>query len=295
MSVARLLVTAVVLSGSVLACTVIVNGKLGDKADYPLAEGGAGSSGGTSGSSGTSGGTVDDPCSLLVPPGSSSSGRREPRPDNTCAQCINNACAAEVAYACDADASSPKPWFGKLARCAQNPWDGFPAPDSGADFSWGCSEYKELRPQISDDGSDVEQERAAQNCVHIACASSDKPPCKLCEVAIDKSSTNPSAGKALLRNDDCGKCFLQCEDVLVECCNTAPMDDFVAHCSFTADEEQKKLCLRLGKEVVGDGGPYRGPSGSNSYDQEDRYCTKKLQDCFNVNCFTKEECKPPPF
>ncbi len=71
------------------------------------------------------------------------------------------------------------------------------------------------------------------------------------------------------------------------------MDDFIAHCSFTAAREEKEKCLSIGDyDGTADGGNYRGPPGSNSYDAKDAYCTVKLLKCFNDNCYNKDECQP---
>ena len=179
----RLVLSAIILATFGTACTAIVLGKIGDKADYTP---------GAGGSSSSSGGTPDK-CSLLT----YAHRTNEVYDANPCSTCIETECKTEVDYACNG--GKEKDWFSSLANCARSPWGDYQDPSAGASF-YGCKSYeKELEPIPS--GDDAERKRASEICVHDKCLQGTLPACKLCEVSIAKTGTSD---RALLRDDKCG-------------------------------------------------------------------------------------------
>lgn len=275
----RLVMTAITLASLGTACTAIVLGKIGDTGDYKTVP--------TGGSS--SSGTPLDECSLLK---GNSAGDRDA---NACATCIQTSCTSDVAYACNntpassggSSRTSPKPWFDDLKTCAKEPWNGFPPPQSsssGSFSSWGCKKFETTEPTVSDKGSDTEREPLAHNCVTNNCLQGDTPPCKMCEVHIQKSAADPT--EALLRDDDCGKCLVaNCQPTLVKCCATPAMHDFVARCAFTKVETNKAACGELGKAM-----PDGGPGFLRNYEDAGVQCLNELSACYTAKCAGKGTC-----
>jgi len=266
----RLVMTAIVLASFGTACTAIVLGKIGDTGDYK-----------TVAASSSSGSSLDQ-CSLVK--GDYSAGDRDA---NACSTCIETSCASDVAYACNAGSSkSPKPWFDDLKKCAQSPWNGFSPPSAaGTGTYYACKKYETPATPISDNGSDTEREPLSHNCVNEKCLQGGTPPCKMCEVHIRKSPSDPT--EALLRNDPCGKCMVErCAATLVKCCDTGGMSDFVARCAFTADPANKAACRELGKDK-----PDAGERSNTYYDDAGGRCLDDLKSCFTTNCAGEAACK----
>ncbi len=253
----RLLLATALLGGLGTACTVVVLGKLSDTDGYPT--------GGSSGSSGSSAGA----CSLLK-----NDNYGNDYDATACSTCIETNCKADIEYACKEDRTTQKAWFKDMKECARQPWNGQAPP--GANNSWGCFDYQKSKPAVSDDGGDSQREPEAHNCIHSNCVQGALPPCKQCEVTIQKSSS--SQERALLRNDPCGKCFVEsCPEVLVECCNTPAISEFVTSCAFTGDPENKAKCAELGTTPE-DAGNVR------NYDDAGIQCFRKLAACFKSSC-----------
>ena len=259
----RFILATTLLAGLATACTAIVLGKVSDSEDYKVVPTGSSSSGSTL-----------DECSLLKSVGSSGD-----HDANACSTCIEANCKADIDYACNKERKPiQKDWFGEMQSCAQKPWNGYaPPPESN---SWSCKLYATPKPPISDNGSDSQREPEAHNCINTKCMQGALPDCKRCEVHIKKTS---SQDDVLLRDDPCGKCLVEtCPALLVECCDTAPMDDFVQYCAFTKDTANKDKCLALGTTPA-DAGTVK------SYDDAGTQCFKKLAACFNAGC---SQCKP---
>jgi len=282
-TIARTIVMLLGCSG--VACTAIVFANLDKIKDYELDDGGRSPSSSSSGSSSSSSGQVEVPeCSLLK----TSQNYAPPAKDNACAQCIESKCEADVSYACNEGQRSPKQWFTELKRCAQNPYDGFPDPESDADYSWGCGLYKTVEEPIAG-SDDAAKRRASEICVHDSCLQGEEPACRRCEVFKKKTG---SEDVQRLRDDPCGQCFTQnCNVVLVDCCNTNPMDDYIAPCAYTQDKANLRKCGEVGDAGKDpDSGYYFKPSGSN-YDSAAKTCAYKLGQCFNTHCAKKPECQ----
>ncbi|MBX3233149.1 MAG: hypothetical protein KIT84_20370 [Labilithrix sp.] len=275
---------AIVVAFTGAACTAIVVGSIGEKSDWPERDGASSSSTtSSSGSSSSSGGEEEDnECSLLLVRKGSPLDK-----DNRCARCINEYCDDHVELACNREGQA-KPWFQTLKNCARNPWDGYPEPDSGGSFSWGCGRYEKVEPLVEgDQQSDNARQRASEHCVHDNCLQGAEPECRLCEVSKTKGTTSE---RQRLRDDKCGSCFTEnCNAVLVECCDLPIMDDYIAACAYTNEKANKRKCGEIGDAGLVDAGDWK-PLGSR-YGAEDQACAKKLGECFNTHCAAKKECQ----
>ena len=251
--------------GLASACTAIVAGKLSDTSDY-------GTASGTSSSSGSSSGDPD-PCSLLY---DNNSGDRDA---NACSDCITTSCKDPVAYFCQ-DGRPTSYLSNTLASCAQSPWNGRSPPGSGASF-YACTKFATTTEVPNDPTSEGAHEAVANNCINANCMQGGAPPCRLCEVSIQK----PGSGSdyALMKNDACGSCVAQaCAAELSSCCDTQPMNDYVQYCAYTALSKNKTACLALANADPEDA----GPNNSYGYQQEDKTCLSSLKTCF-ASCFSK--------
>jgi hypothetical protein len=264
----RIVVSTIAIAVFATACSAIVAGQLGDTGDFKK-EGAS-----SSGTSGTSGGQSSE-CSLLK----NSSGIEIPDASNTCSECIATQCAAHVEYACQAGGDS-KPWFDTMSGCAQKPWDGW--GPSGSSF-WGCGiKYRDAGPPIPSN-DDNQKMRESERCINERCMQGTRPQCKLCEPSI----ADNLGGRKFLRVDPCGKCIAtQCEDIVVRCCSTQAVAEFVTECAFTTDDAHKAECQK--RRGFTDGGL---PPHSSRYDTEDEQCLADLMRCFNDQCKTLE-CPP---
>lgn len=268
------LAVVIIFGSSLMACTAIVLGQVGDKKDYNV--GNADSPGASSGAGA---------CSLLTPQNNYSNGDY---PDNECAQCINTECAEDVKYAC-ADGKTKKDWFTNLASCAQNPWIEY-APRGSSGSFYECGLYQKENPPI-DDNSDQHYRRKSEICVHDKCMQDPGKKCQLCAVSIE--ATSSSGDSRPLANDECGSCFTDnCNAVIAECCKSRVIDDYVRHCANTPDPDQLEICKKIGDA---DGGAVAEEHGSNSYGNqysEDEWtCVGKLAECWNSFCKKKSKCK----
>jgi hypothetical protein len=266
----RLILSTIVLASFGSACTLLVMGKIGDTGDYPLGAG-------PSGTSGSSGATTDE-CSLTA----GSRTYDTDRDANACSECIATECKTHVEYACNrGENNQKKPWFESLSNCAKNPWENYIPPGSGASF-YACTSYAQKQPAIAGE-DEAAKKRASEICVHDKCLQGDLPACKLCEVHTEKTGTSE---RALLRDDPCGKCLVEgCPEVIIACCGTEPMGDFVEHCAYTNDPPKKALCKELGSSVPDSGDKYR------NYNDAGDECLSALSACFKANCASKSACK----
>lgn len=273
----RLVILAIAVASLGTACTAIVLGKIGETGDYKTVP-----------TLGSSSGSPLDRCSLLKGETFSASSDHDA---NACATCIETRCKDDVAYACNnSSGTKAKPWFDDLKKCAQNPWNGLapPAESSGgsSNTSYGCKSYETPATPISDNGSDTEREPKSHNCVNTNCLQGGTPACKMCEVHIRKSQADPT--EALLRNDPCGKCFVdKCPETLVKCCDTGGMYDFVDRCAFTADPANKAACRELGNP----GKPDAGDRSNTFYNDAGVQCLNDLKRCFQTYCATNAACQ----
>ncbi|HSO35545.1 MAG TPA: hypothetical protein VLT33_23615 [Labilithrix sp.] len=259
----RVILGTIVIASLATACTAIVLGKVSETSDYRTVPVGSSTS------------ALDD-CSLLRGDYSGSDVDA-----NACSTCIETSCKTDVEFACNRGSSTKKVWFDKLKKCAQRPWiDGYEPPDETSGF-YECAEFRDAEAPIIDDASDTQKEIEAHNCVTNNCLSGALPACKQCEVSIKKSSAEPTP--ALLKDDGCGKCLVEkCQDKLVKCCGTDPMNDFVKKCAFTNDPANMATCLELGKEAP--------DSGDNDYADAsvNATCLGEIAQCFKANCAGKQ-------
>jgi hypothetical protein len=186
-----------------------------------------------------------------------------------------------VEYACNrAEPNKQKEWFDTLSRCAKNPWGTYILPGSGASF-YGCGTYEE-KQQAFNTNDEAAKKRASENCVHDKCLTGDLPACKLCEVHTERTGTTE---RALLRDDECGKCLVEgCPEVIVACCGSEPMRDFVEHCAYTGDPAKLAICKELASSMP-DSGERR------NYNDAGDECLTALSACFKSNCAGKSACK----
>ena len=278
--------------GSTLfACTAIVLGTTGDYKDAQLGDPHASSSssgdssGGTSSTSSTSSsGSKPDPCSLLTPQRSS---YNTEYPDNECAQCIKSSCSDDISYACG-DGKSKKDWFSNLASCAQNPWVQYPKPGSSGSF-WECGQYD--KPTLTEIPGEDDQHyrRKSELCVRDNCLKDSGAPCRLCEVNI--GATSSSGDNLLLRDDRCGSCFTdKCNQVIIDCCTSRVIDDYIAKCANTRDSMNLDTCKKIADADGGAVADEHG-SGGNRYDPEEWACVGRFAACWQKNCASKPDCQ----
>ncbi|HVH40860.1 MAG TPA: hypothetical protein VM925_00910 [Labilithrix sp.] len=262
----RLVLSTILLASFGTACTALVLGKIGDTDDYKT------------GTTSSSGATADaDKCSLLQADNYYNSSTL--RDANACSDCITTNCAEHVEYACNrAEPNRRKEWFATLSRCAQNPWWSYSPPGSGAS-SYGCSAYlKEQDPIAGEDES--AKKRASEICVYDHCLNKDIPDCFLCEVHTQKTGVTE---EALLRDDPCGKCLVEgCPEVIVACCGSEPMRDFVEPCAYTNDPDNKVKCQELASPDAGSHRRY-GDAGDE--------CLAAMSACYKDHCSNKSACQ----
>lgn len=238
------------------ACTALVAAQLSDTDDY-----GKGDSSTPSGSSGQPD-TADaaDKCALLSSTDDS----------NQCATCISSHCADDVEIACNRDAEA-KSWFSSIRGCARRPFVG---------SSYGCSQYDNPDADRITDNSDTAHERDSLLCIRDQCLQGQAPPCKLCDITVDKPGS--AGGSAKLEESRCGSCLReQCDAVFVRCCNqNQSVMSTLAKCGYTAAPEYKRDCMSLA--TLPDGGK---PSGS---DTSSKVCDYDVRSCFQKCAATCE-------
>ena len=155
---------------------------------------------------------------------------------NPCATCIQKNCGSNVAYACNAAGSGPKPWFMNLVECAEN-------PDDSQFGAWGCYTYDDPDAQPPISGmDDTAEERASKICVYNNCLAAAIPDCHQCPVTV--TTTGSSGEQVTLDHSQCGQCLkAECGALIIACCDNLP-DDF-PKCGYTQDPDYKAACLAL--------------------------------------------------
>ena len=229
-------------------------------------------------------------CSLLVQ--NPNSADPEVNPPNTCATCIATNCSDDVEIACNK--GTYKGWFTSLQGCADGPYLKYAPPEAGlAGDEYECTSYQTPGPAFTGDlDSDPARQRASEICVSEKCLQGLTPPCAQCPVWVAKDETNNPGNHTIqfLADDTCGACFSACQDVLVRCCKSLPVSDFVQYCAYTANSDYKPRCAALADPNVFDASfPLR--STETSYQDVDNTCLNDLVGCFKANC--KSRCPAP--
>lgn len=271
----RLLFPGIVAASFATACTAIIAGQVGDRADRQVDAGPLTNQ------------DLDD-CSLLK-------GLYGPTPANRCSQCIETNCKPDITYACNGGSYNKKKWFSDMQDCAQSPWAyGFEPQEAGASSSWGCRQYQKTVAAPPDNGSDTEREEQSHNCITNNCMQGGQPDCQLCDVHIKKSANDPV--EAQLADDPCGKCvYNNCQDAIIQCCNVSDgLMGLVKRCAYTKEDDNRAACAELRHNELDGGRPDAGAYGSviNSSDQAQVACFHALTDCFKKQCADEPACQP---
>jgi len=276
----RLLPPTIAFAFFTTACTAIVLGQFGDTDDYAKNDAGrSSSSSGTSGTSGDGGDEQVGECDLRF-----NSEFSKPSPVNACSECITTKCQGELAEACEPDGGKAIAGFSNVKSCAKSPYETF--GPSGAGASWSCEPFLDAGDPISG-SSESAKRRSLERCVG-KCLQGGTPECKLCEVSTVETGTD---NLRFLKDDKCGKCLVTgCPDVLVECCDSQAVKDFVVPCAFTEDGTNKTLC-RENNNRDPNGGTGRFPSSKSQYGDAGYACLNKLNTCWKLHCETVPDCK----